>query len=254
MSRPRSRLLEPDHIDSLVGVIDLKNGFAVHAVAGNRDQYQPIEFPVDDIRNIGDAPKLARYYRDLGLTSLYLADLDAIRGKPLQRDLICEITSGFGGAQVILDIGWRGDEAATNRDTLESISRQFPQARFVAASESAVVLDAPSRLAQCVGAENTVASLDYRDGVLLQQLDAAEADWFAAIAEARVSGAIVLDIASVGTGRGASTIELCRRYRQFAPEMTIYSGGGIRDTEDIRRLRQVGCDRFLVATALLDLN
>ena len=62
----------------VVPVIDLKGGRAVHAVGGQRDQYQPL-------RGIWQASphpeRLARALRDgLGLDALYLADLDAIQG------------------------------------------------------------------------------------------------------------------------------------------------------------------------------
>src|SRR5262245_13537065 len=64
----------------VVPVLDLKDGRAVHAVGGRRDQYQPIS----SVRLAGSEPlPLARALCEaLGLTTLYLADLDAIAGRP----------------------------------------------------------------------------------------------------------------------------------------------------------------------------
>src|SRR4051812_34819322 len=55
----------------VIGVIDLLGGRAVHARGGMRHEYEPIGEPLD----------LARMYVDrYGVSELYVADLDAIRG------------------------------------------------------------------------------------------------------------------------------------------------------------------------------
>src|SRR6476660_3670012 len=63
----------------VVPVLDLKEGRAVHAVGGQRDQYQSIR----SVLHANPEPiPLARSLRDaLSLSSLYLADLDAIGGR-----------------------------------------------------------------------------------------------------------------------------------------------------------------------------
>ena len=64
----------------VVGVIDLKDGTAVHAVRGERERYRPVSSVIagDD----GDPLALARAFRsELGLDDLYVADLDAIGGE-----------------------------------------------------------------------------------------------------------------------------------------------------------------------------
>ena len=64
----------------VIGVIDLRDGRAVHARAGRRDRYQPI----------GDAADLARrYIEQYGLTELYVADLDAIEAAQSSRAQDC---------------------------------------------------------------------------------------------------------------------------------------------------------------------
>ena len=64
----------------VVGVIDLKDGTAVHAVRGERERYRPVSSAIggDD----GDALALARGFREaLGIEEVYVADLDAIVGR-----------------------------------------------------------------------------------------------------------------------------------------------------------------------------
>ena len=62
----------------VIPVIDLLNGQAVHAVGGQRAYYQRIESVLHDSC---DPIRLATAIRDeLGLETLYIADLDAIEG------------------------------------------------------------------------------------------------------------------------------------------------------------------------------
>ena len=73
-------LLTRRWVQHIVGVIDLLDGQAVHAIAGNRNQYQPIAFCN------GDPLALVAYYRTFGLSALYVADLDAIENDRIQGD------------------------------------------------------------------------------------------------------------------------------------------------------------------------
>jgi phosphoribosylformimino-5-aminoimidazole carboxamide ribotide isomerase len=63
---------------------------------------------------------------------------------------------------------------------------------------------------------------------------------------------IVLDLAAVGVGAGVPTLDLCRRLRQKYPKLQLVSGGGVRGVDDLKQLRDAGCDYALVASALHD--
>ena len=63
----------------IIPVIDLAAKTVVHAVAGRRNQYRPIESKLCESTSPID---IAQAFRSrFGLTELYLADLDAIQGK-----------------------------------------------------------------------------------------------------------------------------------------------------------------------------
>src|ERR1700754_3277126 len=65
----------------VLGVIDVRGGQAVHARMGLRDRYEPVQRAAAAPIAPGDAAGLAwSYVRSLGITELYAADLDAIRG------------------------------------------------------------------------------------------------------------------------------------------------------------------------------
>src|SRR5690348_15038298 len=62
----------------IIGVIDILAGRAVHARAGNRAAYLPIERAAGVVID-GDVEALTRVYVEtLGVKELYVADLDAI--------------------------------------------------------------------------------------------------------------------------------------------------------------------------------
>src|SRR5262245_32896730 len=64
----------------VIPVLDLKDGQVVRGIAGRRHEYRPV---VSRLTPSSQPADVARAFRDhLGLTELYLADLDAIAGAP----------------------------------------------------------------------------------------------------------------------------------------------------------------------------
>jgi phosphoribosylformimino-5-aminoimidazole carboxamide ribotide isomerase len=59
----------------------------------------------------------------------------------------------------------------------------------------------------------------------------------------------VLDLARVGSGAGFD-VELIARLHAAFGELELLAGGGVRDIEDLRALRDAGAAGALVATAL----
>ena len=88
----------------IVGVLDLAAGRAVHAVAGDRNHYAPVTSVAGTPIDLGDPLAVARAYLDrLGLSELYVADLDAIVSGGSQAALVAGVASL--GARVWLDAG-----------------------------------------------------------------------------------------------------------------------------------------------------
>src|SRR4051794_9747232 len=61
----------------LVGVIDLRGGVVVHAIAGQRQTYRPLQ---SRLCPGADPVEVARTLAGLGVRELYVADLDALDG------------------------------------------------------------------------------------------------------------------------------------------------------------------------------
>jgi len=243
----------------IIGVLDLLGGLAVHARAGARDRYAPVQnaagWPIDP----GNARTLAEIYTDvLGISQIYAADLDGILHRRPQDDM----TRGLASlsAPLWLDAGIRSVDDARRAIAL-GVSR------VIVGLETLPSFDLLSDICAAVGGDRVAFSLDLHDGQPLITSgapgdDAARVDNAARVGDAQtpeeiaalaaISGAntvIVIDLARVGTGRGID-VGLLSRIRSAVPGPSLVAGGGVRGWDDLVLVARTGCDAALVATAL----
>ena len=237
-----SDLFSPTIIQRIVGVIDLKNQRAVHAVAGDRDSYQSVACCQ------GDPLSLAAHYRGHDIDQLYLADLDSIGGATIQTDIIRNICQANGSGRILIDVGWTGAGSASTANEIASIANDYPQTSWIAATESMQSIAAINSFQELVDPQRLFLGLDFFQGRLSGSLGFQ--DSIEAALRCSYAGAVVLDLAAVGRGNGPTMIDACRLIKSISPDWELYSGGGIRDDKDVSRLVDSGCDRCLVATAL----
>ncbi len=229
----------------ILPVLDLLNGLVVRGVGGKRNEYRPVESRLVDRPDI---LSVARAFRDqLGLTRLYVADLDAIlHGRPNRVACRSLADEGF---ELLIDAGFRTVESAG------AVLADGP-ARVIAGLET---WPGPRELAQLcreTGTDRVIFSLDLRHGLPLGDL----APWRTAdpfevavqAVEAGVKEIIVLDLAQVGIGSGVTTIPMCRQLRERFPALRLITGGGVREGADLLELASEGIDGALVASALHD--
>ena len=228
----------------IVPVLDLKDGVVVRGVGGRRDEYRPV---VSRLTASASPPAVARAFGEhLGLSELYLADLDAIRGERPATELYAELSGA--GHRLWVDAG----------------IRDLPMAQTVAASGAASVVvgletvAGPQALAACCAelGERLVFSLDLKGGrpigdpSLWQGVDpltiAAQAIGLG------VRRLLVLDLARVGERQGTGTEDLCRTLADQYPDLELAAGGGVRGLSDVHRLQACGVSAVLVASALHD--
>jgi phosphoribosylformimino-5-aminoimidazole carboxamide ribotide isomerase len=223
----------------VVGVIDLKDGMAVHAVRGERERYRPVHSVISP--EDGDPLALARAFRsELGLDEVYVADLDAITGTGEHRDVIAALARE---ASVMVDAGVT--EPGRARELLELGAQ-----RVIVGTETLPGPDALERLLAEV--PQVVLSIDLRDGRLLSpdpRLAGLPAlDAVARLHRPGLREVIVLDLARVGSGAGTDAELIAELHAAF--DVELLAGGGVRDVEDLRALRDAGAAGALVATAL----
>jgi len=221
----------------VIGVIDLKDGVAVHAVRGERQRYRPLRSRLVDG---ADPVDVARALRDrLGLRELYVADLDAIAGGTGHEETLRALAAE---AELMLDAGV-SDAAGIER------LLALGAARVIVGTETLADAGAFAGLAL----EHLVLSLDLRAGRVLSRdpelatLGPGEA--LARLTRAGLREAIVLDLARVGSGEGPD-LELVGELHGRFPQLALLAGGGVRDVADLRALERAGAAGALVATAL----
>jgi len=234
----------------LIGVIDLMGGVAVRAIGGRRDEYRPV---VSRLCDSPDPLRIANAYRaSYGIDTLYVADLDAILGRPPNSETLARLVGAK--FRVAVDAGLRSADAA----------KELFDIGVDAAVAGLETLPGPAALADLIrarGPTRVIFSLDLADGIPLGDPVAWGASrWdkdhpFALACRAAELGMkriLVLDLRSVGTSAGPTTADLCRDIAGALPDVRLWSGGGIRNFADLARLVHEGVDGVLVASALHD--
>ena len=229
----------------IIGVIDLKDGRAVHARGGRRELYAPLQRSAGVVVN-GDPLTLAHLYAGaFGLTDIYVADLDAIGSARLQDDVLRRL--GAIGAALWIDAGIADADDA--RRVL-----QAGAGTLVIGLETLPAFDALADI--CGSSTRPIAfSLDLRGGTPMTGSGASTPHAPETIARLAVNAGaqsiIVLDVARVGAGAGPD-LDLLRRVRASVPKVPLLAGGGVGGLGDLRELAHLGCTGALVATALHD--
>lgn len=231
----------------VIGVLDLRHGQAVHAVAGHRERYVPARMALYPVAAAGDAVAIARVYvTTLGIAEIYIADLDAIVDRTPQANLVRAIAQL--GAPLWLDAGissanearaLAGDAACrlvVGLETLPDLATLTTICREVDGSRIAFSLDL--RNSRPITPSADIAAMRLEDLVIHA-------------ADAGAGSVIVLDLARVGTQTGPD-LDVLARVRSTAPQVRLIAGGGVRGPDDLSSLKDVGCDAALVATALLN--
>ena len=230
---------------NILPVLDLTNGVVVRGVGGRRREYRPI---VSQLTTSVDPLDVAQALHDrFGFDEFYLADLDAIAGRPPSLPVFARLLNK--GHRLWVDAGLGSD--LTHTRLLADIGIRH----IIAGLES---LEGPAQLRQLLdvhGPSSLIFSLDMKHGQPLAGDAWSRADAWDIAGQAVRFGVLrmlVLDLAAVGVNRGTPTAELCGRLRTAFPSLEISTGGGIRGVDDLRKLQQAGIDHVLVASALHD--
>jgi phosphoribosylformimino-5-aminoimidazole carboxamide ribotide isomerase len=226
----------------ILPVLDIMRGEVVRAVGGRRSEYRPLVSQLTTSIKPLDVMKAIQ--ERFGWTQFYVADLDAITGDRRVFRLNHLPTS----SQFWLDAGVR-----TVADVVE-IHRP-PVSQVVVGSETLASLEEGRAIIETLGPEKVTFSLDLRNG---QLIGAGAGNWddpASAAVELIAIGArrlIVLDLARVGESDGPARDDLCRKLIRRHPYVHVFTGGGIRGVDDLRRLSDIGVSGALIASALHD--
>jgi phosphoribosylformimino-5-aminoimidazole carboxamide ribotide isomerase len=227
-------------------VIDLKDGSVVRGVAGRRDEYRPM---VSRLCASCSPREVARAFREqLGLTDVYLADLDAIGGATPAFATFVELRAH--GARLWVDAGVR--DFADAEPLVEACVDQI-----IIGLETIAGLPALEDACRRIGPDRVVFSLDLKDRKPLTDPSSwrGSIDAWSIASQAVAVGVrrmIVLDVARVGMEDGIGTEDLCIRLGREFPHLELIAGGGVRGPSDLHELKRCGVSWALVASALHD--
>ncbi len=225
----------------LIPVIDLRRGQVVHAIAGNRSDYRPLRSLLTEATEPVEV--LLRLQEATGLQTFYIADLDGIIDRQPDWNVLERLTST--GLRLLIDAGARhvGD-----LDAVRLGASVCPVAGTESFEQMGELLSqAPA---------DVVCSIDLHAGQLRvadQRLMAAEVtaeELGERLWTAGCRSWIVLDTASVGTGRGIPTLPLCRTLHHRFPDVELMTGGGVHSEQCVAAAAAAGVSGVLVASAL----
>lgn len=233
----------------VIPVLDLRGGIAVHARGGERRHYAAVRSQLLDstVHVDGDVIALAHAGRTVtGDSAIYVADLDAITGGPVQWTCLAALAAS--GADLWADAGVNGVERARHVAAL-------PSSRVIVGLETLRAAEVLSEIASDIGEDRLAFSLDLRAGVPVSTVPAFAAMSPTALAgmavAAGASTVIMLDLARVGSGAGLD-LALIRSLRAALPGVELVVGGGVESGADLAAVAAEGVQGVLVASALHD--
>ena len=231
----------------VIPVIDVKGGVVVHAAAGKRESYRPIESKLVASRQPIEIARVLLEKSDAEV--IYLADLDSLVDDVAPNgDMIRAV--GSLGSQLWLDAAW-----SKHLDYLHELKEEpidlrpiFSLEKTSSLSELEHAFDFARKNVEPVFSLDLFAGQLFAQSAELRQMQPLEI--VAIVCAIGFRDLIVLEIANVGSGRGPALMELIREIAKRFPEMRITSGGGIRSVKDLLCLQSAGCASALVSTAL----
>jgi len=225
----------------IIPVLDVLNGVAVHAVRGQREQYQPLK----SVLCPSSKPmEVAFAFKSFGFDCLYLADLDAILGGSANYALYSRIK-----AKTNIDL--MVDAGISEREKAEKVL-EAGVSKMVIGTETLKDLAFVNESIKSFGKSRVIVSLDLKEGKLVSISESIRSmkplNLAIDLERTGISTVIVLDLATVGTECGVNKSMI--RDVLDKTELEVWVGGGMRGIKDLEELRNMGVSGALIATAL----
>ncbi len=212
----------------LIPVIDLLDGYAVHAKLGKRDQYKPLNSilchgsnPIDVIRALLCLHPFKR---------VYIADLNALMGRRNNWPLIQKLIKEFPTVDFWIDQGLTHEICADSSFYTSVIGSESIDQNFVDGIQQ-------------YSHNQYILSMDFTELGFLgpETLLDNEYGWPERL--------IIMSLAFVGGVTGPDWSRL-KQFLERCPDRQIYSAGGTRSYCDLLKLKEMGVSGVLLASAL----
>jgi len=210
----------------IIPVIDLKDGFVVHAQQGLREQYQPISTNLCQSSDICQV--IEAFLGVYDFDTIYIADLNAITHQGDHDRLITDVLTAFPRILFYIDRGYQRFKKHTGNQlpVLGSECYSDETVFELKAFNNHFILSLDYSISEALGAKSLFANPDM---------------WPETI--------IIMTLNRVGSNQGPDLDKLnwfCRQY----PHKHFIAAGGIRNIADLQALKMVGVNQALIASAL----
>jgi len=225
----------------IVPVLDILDNVAVHAVRGRRKEYKPIK----SVLCASAAPvDVAMAFRSLGFCELYVADLNAITGDHDNFAVIEQIAEKTG-LQLMVDAGVGEIKQART-------AMRHKTSKVVVGTETLTDIGFVEEAVHLLGPDRVIVSFDMKNGHLLSKFSLDKfpepIDVLREFQRMGLTQVILLDLARVGSEEGVDSAFL--RDVLESVNLQILVGGGLRNLDDLVKLKDMGVFGVLLATAL----
>ena len=212
----------------VIPVLDIMNGLVVHAIAGRREEYRPLENSV--LSQKPNPFSILNGLKNIGFRTVYIADLDAIMSRGSNKHVIdIAIKMGF---KVFADIGRKGLEYSDEDKLIHVIGTEY--------------ILYPNEIKSL---SNRVISLDmYNDLVIFRNTRKRLDNVLTQIKKLNLKKILVIDLSRVGTELGVNKTIISKVVKYFPRKVIV--GGGIRNEKDVIELKNIGVIGVLIATAI----
>ncbi len=218
----------------IVPVLDLMNSVAVSGKSGNRETYTPLQTIYASSAN---PLEIAKGLKLAGAKEMYIADLDFIERNGKHN--VFEVKEVNTILPVIIDIGV---------DNLKTFEFMLDFAyKIIVATETLESIEELEKIFEKYPKERIIISVDVKDNKLhTKNMDINLQEFKEVLKRIQPNEIILLDISSVGTGKGYNKT-LLEEFSDFKDQIIL--GGGITKDE-IDEINELGIKKALVGTAL----
>ena len=218
----------------IVPVLDLMNSVAVSGKSGNRETYTPLQTIYASSAN---PLEIAKGLKLAGAKEMYIADLDFIERNGKHN--VFEVKEVNTILPVIIDIGV---------DNLKTFEFMLDFAyKIIVATETLESIEELEKIFEKYPKERIIVSVDVKDNKLhTKNMDINLQEFKEVLKRIQPNEIILLDISSVGTGKGYNKT-LLEEFSDFKDQIIL--GGGITKDE-IDEINELGIKKALVGTAL----
>ena len=214
-------------------VMDLLDGFVVHAVRGERENYRHVHL----FSGLVNTSNPIEVINSLQPKEVYIADLNRLNGNGDNKEIIEEISRS---CNVMLDWGVKSSEDLKGASEIAD--------KIILGTETASI-----DLIAMVSGYDISVSLDIKNGALVSRgmrHEYSPLELVEKLNDIDISDLIILDMDSIGTKAGID-LEFLEMVREISGHSLIL-GGGIKEAIELKQLEEIGFSGALVATAIHD--